>query len=317
MTPLALTLALPCRADEPDPGPTVVEAWTALESLGPDVRLAEILVCLNGDAPPHAPAIAALRAAAESRASHSVDVYLDAGELLPCRAADAQVSLTLLHTRRAGKAIAWNVLRQRARGDIVVFLDSDVHCGSGALAALIDALRVNPNAVLAGGRTVVAPRRGWFERVQATPYGVEFPNLSPQMYGARLAALPPAMPEGLLEPERWLELVVGCERIARVPRATVAVRLPHTLRDFLRQRVRIEMGKVQIADEYPGLARRGTRQPRAGAALARYRPADLGRLAVYLALRESAHLVAAWRYRRRGTIGVWRQATSTKDWNHR
>src|SRR5207249_1181835 len=79
---------------------------------------------------------------------------------------------------------------------------------------------------------------------------------APQLYAARLGALPAAMPEDLIEPERWLELMVGRDGLVRVPEARVAVRLPATLGDFCRQRVRIEMGKVQLAREYPDLAAR-------------------------------------------------------------
>src|SRR5207247_453634 len=119
----------------------------------------------------------------------------------------------------------------------------------------------------------------------------DFPNLSPQLYAARVAPLPPAMPEDLIEPERWLELVLGRDRIVRVPAARVAVRLPGTLPDFFRQRIRIEMGKVQLARQYPELAARGAPQPRARAALASLGPAGLARLAGYLGLRSAAHAV--------------------------
>jgi hypothetical protein len=123
------------------------------------------------------------------------------------------------------------------------------------------------------------------------------------------------MPEDLIEPERWLELVVGRDRLVRIPAARVAVRLPGTLADFFRQRVRIEMGKVQLARAYPGLEARGVRQPRLRAALASLGPAALGRLAVYLALRSVAHAVAWWRWRRGRTADVWRQAATTKSWD--
>jgi hypothetical protein len=123
------------------------------------------------------------------------------------------------------------------------------------------------------------------------------------------------MPEGLIEPERWLELVLGRERVVRVPAARVAVRLPGSLADFFRQRIRIEMGKVQIAREYPGLGARGAPQPRARAALASLGPAGLARLGAYLALRSVAHAIAWWRYRRGDTAAIWRQAASTKRWD--
>jgi hypothetical protein len=149
----------------------------------------------------------------------------------------------------------------------------------------------------------------------AAPYGVEFPNLSPQLYAARLARLPAAVPEDLLDQEHWLELTVGHEAIVRCPDVPVVVRLPGTLGDFFRQRVRIEMGKVQLAREYPALLTRGAPQPRAGAALRSLGPAGTTRLAVYLALRTVAHALAWARYRRGATAGVWQQAASTKRWD--
>ena len=104
-------------------------------------------------------------------------------------------------------------------------------------------------------------------------------------------------------------------RIVRVPAARVAVRLPGTLPDFFRQRIRIEMGKVQLARQYPELAARGAPQPRARAALASLGPGGLVRLAAYLGLRSAAHAVAWWRYRRGATAGIWRQAATTKRWD--
>src|SRR5439155_1723226 len=130
--------------------------------------------------------------------------------------------------------------------------------------------------------------------------------------GEGAAAAPPAMPEDLIEPERWLELMLGCKRIIRVPAARVAVRLPGTLPDFFRQRIRIEMGKVQLARQYPELAARGASQPHARAALASLGPGGLARLAAYLGLRSAAHAVAWWRWRRGATAGLWRQAATTK-----
>jgi hypothetical protein len=108
--------------------------------------------------------------------------------------------------------------------------------------------------------------------------------------------------------------VVGQGGVVRVPAARVAVRLPATLADFFRQRIRIEMGKVQLAREYPGLAARGARQPDAAAVLRSLGPVRAARAAVYLGLRTAAHAVAWWRYRRGATAGIWRQARTTKLW---
>src|SRR5207245_1605197 len=101
--------------------------------------------------------------------------------------------------------------------------------------------------------------------------------------------------------------------IVRDPEAWVAVRLPGTLADFFRQRIRIEMGKVQLARAYPDLDAHGAPQPR-GRAVRGLGPAGTARLAAYLALRSVAHAAAWWRWRRGATAGVWRQAATTKQW---
>jgi hypothetical protein len=123
------------------------------------------------------------------------------------------------------------------------------------------------------------------------------------------------MPEDLIEPEHWLELMVGADRIVRVPGVEVAVRLPGSLDDFFRQRIRIEMGKVQLARDYPGLTSRSLPQPGVRDALTSLGAAGAVRLAAYLTLRTTAHAIAWWRYRRGHTAGIWRQAASTKRWD--
>src|SRR5438128_2462126 len=140
-----------------------------------------------------------------------------------------------------------------APAPVAIFFVADVWFAPDAFRLLLGALAAAPSAGLASGKTICAPRARPFERIMAAPYGVDFPNLSAQLYAARLGALPAAMPEDLIEPERWLELVVGGERLVRVPEARVAVRLPATLADLCRQRIRIDMGKVQLAREYAGL----------------------------------------------------------------
>lgn len=287
-----VTLAVPCRTDEPALGATLAgfrDAWDAAPA--PAARTLACVVCVNGPGAARAPVLQQVRA-------------LAAGPP-PVR---------VLTTERAGKAIAWTLLRAAVTTPVVIFLDADVRITPGTPARLLAALAAQPTAVLATPRTRCTARPTTFERIMAAPYGVAFPNLSGQLYAARTAELPATMPEDLIEPERWLELVVGRERVVPAPGAEVYVRLPGTLRDFFRQRIRIEMGKVQLARDYPDLLGRSAPQPRARAALRALPPAELARLGVYLGLREVAHALAWWRYRRGRTAGVWVQAASTKDW---
>jgi hypothetical protein len=308
------TLAIPCRADEPALGRTLaaaVASWRrSPEARG---RGLDVLVCLNGRDGERPRADLAAFAAAEGIPLHEVTVDQAWPQEPP--PADGALNLVIFSTSRAGKAIAWNVLRVRARSDLAVFLDADVSFTDDAVGRLVGALAETPAAAIASARTVCAARPGLFEGIMAAPYAVVFPNLSPQLYAARLAALPAAMPEDLIEPEHWLELVVGSDRILRLAGVEVAVRLPASLDDFFRQRIRIEMGKVQLARDYPGLTARILPQPGVRDALASLGAAGSVRLAAYLALRSTAHAIAWWRYRRGRTAGIWRQAASTKRWD--
>ena len=303
-----VTLAVPCRADEPALGRALALAWQSWRrACGPNRRPLEVVVCLNGEDPREP--MADVRGFAATLGAPLVE--RGGAQVAP----GAPVVVVVLTSQRAGKPIAWNLLRRAARGPIALFMDADVGFDVEAFGLLLGALAEHPEAVLGSAKTTCRSRPGLFERIMAAPYGVDFPNLSPQLYAARVAGLPLGMPEDLIDPERWLELIVGRERVVRVPEAEVQVRLPHTLPDFYRQRIRIEMGKVQLARDYPGLSARGAPQPRGGAALAHLGATQLGCLAAYLALRTSAHAIARWRYRRGQTEGVWRQAASTKRWD--
>jgi hypothetical protein len=304
----AVSLAIPCRVDEPSLGRTLASAWEDLDRAGVSHRT---LLCLNGPRPSASAARRDLDAAARGAGRPVVAIDTDAGGGSP---GDDPRAVVVLETTRTGKAIAWNLLRAAVATDIVLFLDADVALEPGTMDLLLHALAAAPSATLASPKTTCAPRATAFEGIMAAPYGVDFPNLSGQLYAARMARLPAKMPEDLIEPERWLELEVGRDALVREPRARVVVRLPATLRDFYRQRIRIEMGKVQLEREYPELARRGTPQPRLRAALRSLGAADWLRLGLYLALRESAHVVARRRYRPGAVAEAWVQAASTKQW---
>jgi hypothetical protein len=304
-------LAIPCRTDEPALGRTLAAAWRSWEAAA--VPRLEVLVCLNGRAGGRP--LDDLRAFARAARAplHEVDVDRDPGAARP--AVEGPVEVVVLRTGREGKPNAWNVLRRSVRAPLALFMDADVDLGPDAVGRLLHALLAHPDAVLASAKSVCVARRGVFERIMAAPYRVDFPNLSPQLYAARVARLPTAVPEDLFDQEHWLELLVGRASIVRVPEVGVAVRLPGTLADFFRQRVRIEMGKVQLAREYPDLAARAGPRPSLGSVLGSVGAGGAVTLGAYLMLRSVAHARAWWRYRRGDRDGVWPQAATTKRWD--
>ena len=305
---MSYTVAMPCRTDEPAVAVTLdclAAAWGVTDTDQP-----RLVVCVNGDGPADAPVVTTLRQWAVQRGLQLDVLDLDQ----PHGAAPTFPSdVRILRTQRAGKANAWNHLRRACDTPLVLFLDADVTFAPPVPGQLLAALIAAPPATLASARTQAHVRPTPFERIQAVPYQFPFGTLSPQLYAARTARLPPAMPDDLLEPERWLELVVGAGAIVQAPGAIVTVRLPATLADFFRQRVRIEQAKLQLCSEYPGLAARGRHPPAPTTIGQHYQPSDLARLAVYAMLRATARLIAHGRQARGQTNVAWHQARSTKQ----
>jgi hypothetical protein len=315
--PACVTVAIPCRADEPGLAAVVDAVLANCGAAGFLERSrVELLVCVNGaGAPSDSPPVLALR---ERCAAHGIpleEIRLDGGGAPvpvppPARALGARLFLGSAE----GKARAWNVLRAAAAGDPVFVCDADVVFSPGAFARLWTALSADPEAVVCSPKTDCRHDGSLLERIVAAPYRLDFPNLSGQLYAMRPRAAPRRMPEDLIEPERWLELAIGPERVRRDPGARVYVRLTTTLRDFFRQRVRIEMGKIQLRRMYPALLARSRPQPGVRAA-ARLPAGDRVRLLSYLSLRGAAHVWAWWRYRVGGIEGIWPQARTTKVWD--
>jgi len=313
-----VTVAIPCRADEPSLGLVVDQIMANCRRAAFWQRTAlELLVCVNGaqrrrDAHP----IETLRERCRAHGIPLDEVWVCGARSPIPTPPTVPVSARLFVTGVGGKARAWNLLRAAAAGDPVFVCDADVTFSEDAFSRLYDGLDGQPDLVLYTPKTDCRHDGGFLERIVAAPYRLEFPNLSGQLYVMSARRAPRRMPEDLIEPERWLELETGPQRVGRDPRARVFVRLTATLSDFFRQRVRIEMGKIQLQRDYPQLLARSRPQPRFRDAWSR--PAsERAALAAYLALRTVAHAWAWWEYRRAGLESVWRQAGTTKRWSVR
>jgi hypothetical protein len=310
-----ITVAVPCRADEPSLGLVVDQIMAGCRRAAFWGRAAlELLVCVNGaerrkDARP----IETFRERCRAHGLPLEETWL-CGERTPAPAiAQRPLSARLFVTGVGGKARAWNLLRAAAAGDPVFVCDADVTFSEDAIALLYAGLAADPDLAFCTPKTDCRHDGGILERIVAAPYRFDFPNLSGQLYVMSSRLAPRRMPADVIEPERWLELETGPQRVGRDPRARVYVRLTATLPDFFRQRVRIELGKIQLRREYPHLLARSRPQPRFRAACSR--PVrEQAALAAYLGLRTVAHAWAWWEYRRRALETVWRQARTTKRW---
>src|SRR5436305_423526 len=189
-----LTLAVPCRTDEPALARTLEAARAALEAAGQggvvEGGVVELLVCINGPAPAASTALRDVEGFARAVQAPFAAVAADGARAASLPVATAPLTVAALLVGRAGKPLAWNVLRQHARAPVAIFFDADVRFARDAFRRLLGALADAPGAALASGKTTCAPRPRAFERIMAAPYGVDFPNLSAQLYAGRLVALP-------------------------------------------------------------------------------------------------------------------------------
>ena len=127
----------------------------------------------------------ARRAASTAR---EVDLDADAGPSARRPAPASRWSALRTRARRQGARVERALRHARARRPIALPRRRR-RVRAGRLRAAARRARAHPAAVLASARTTLRARgRRCSRRVMAAPYGVDFPNLSPQLYAARTDA---------------------------------------------------------------------------------------------------------------------------------
>jgi hypothetical protein len=273
----SLSLAIPCRADEPGLGATLTSLAIACRhaNLAGGV-ITELLICLNGltrDA-----SCISLRAARKFCETFGIalrEIWLDDTSAFaaanavrltdvlqggrPAPSAELQTgtveayrtsipTCTLLLTERKGKPPAWNTLCRYAVGPLIVFCDADVRLDPEAVGLLYERARQAPHLSLIAAREVpvLEGRVTVWSRMGALPYRFNFGNAGGRLFLFRKDALPEGMPEDLLLEDAWLTVAVGKQHVAKEWRACVYFLPPATVRDYFAERVRTEGGKIQI-----------------------------------------------------------------------
>jgi glycosyltransferase involved in cell wall biosynthesis len=163
----------------------------------------------------------------------------------------------LIATEARGKPVAWNLLVEAARHDLLVFADADVRLDAGAVRALADRL-VADRAIIAVGGLTVPDLRGCdlLTRVVSPPplghgclVGRLYAMRRPEMREALAARGIGGMPLGVIHDDVWITLAVGRGRWATEPRALVHFRPCHWSERLAIER-RAVRGERQMAREY-------------------------------------------------------------------
>jgi glycosyltransferase involved in cell wall biosynthesis len=287
--PVAITIAVLCRSDEPCLGRTMVALAEAARRLQACGRQIAFSICVNGGPGP-------AHQAAKSFAAAQGEGRVMIGTL-----------------ERADKAAAWNWARARCSTPWIAFCDADVEPEPDALVRLAEALERSPGASVASARLVAElSEASLVARAASLPHRFDFHVVRGPLYLLRAKALE-QIPEGLLLEDAWISAELGSDRIVSVPEAVVAYRPAATLGDYFRERIRTEAGKMQIHDLRRRLGRPAT-------AIARYPwkamlsgvgPSDWPLVVFNLGVRIVAR-VGAWITILRGRQVVWVSVASTK-----
>jgi cellulose synthase/poly-beta-1,6-N-acetylglucosamine synthase-like glycosyltransferase len=254
---LRFTLGVPTSAAEPDVAGTLASVRASADVAG---GAYEIIVAVNGPDQP-GPALLDVREFARSAGLPLVegderdpDATRMEGE---CFTAPRSPCIRVVRLPVRSKVAAWNAIRAAARAPIVVFTDADVRLAPDAIRLLLARLAAAPALAAVAGREVaaLAPGDGMVARLAALPHRFDFGNVPGRLYALRSAALAEAMPAHVLAEDAYLSVRLGRERFAKVDGALVYLRPPTMWREYLGQRVRNELGKLQIAAEFPELLR--------------------------------------------------------------
>ncbi len=302
--PPALTIGVPASTGEDDLPQTLASLYASAAGVDGAV---EVVIAVNG---PDEPAAAVAGAAVFARAATLPFVA-------PGEAPSATGScVRLLRLAPQSKVAAWNAIRDAARAPIIVFADADVRVAPAALPLLVGRLVRSPELAIAAGRELplVTPEDGLVAKVAALPHRFDFGNVPGRLYALRTAALPEPMPASVLHEDAYLSVRLGRERFAKENDAVVYLRPPTTWSDYLRQRTRNEVGKLQLTHEFPELVRRhGFGSYPWRRFVREIAPREYPLVALSLAARALAR-VRAHRQIRRGFDRGWTMLPSTKRW---
>ena len=237
----AVTIAVPCRSDEPGLARTLDALSVAAEALRERGHEVFFSVCVNGPAGPAHEAAAAFAAGSERT------TVLHAGRGRQGRRVESSARRP---ARRIGSLSAmrtWNRLPTHSR----------------AWRNHWRAVRTPPSRRPASNRT--SRRASLVAKAAALPHRFDFGVVRGPLYLLRTEALE-RMPDGLLLEDAWLSAELGARgagTVLSVWSAVVRYRPAHTLGDYYRERLRTEAGKIQI----PGGPRASGRAAHADRAL--------------------------------------------------
>lgn len=168
--------------------------------------------------------------------------------------------IRLISTPIRSKADAWNTIRKNARSDIIVYSDADIVAERDAIRLLYEDLAINSELQLVGANLVmrIEGSKGLMKLIN--PVLAKSPPkaiLNGRLYAIRRSVVE-EIPLNVINEDEWLSLKVltsGDQRFKTNADAKAHYTPPLTLTDYIKYRLRCDVGDYQIKMEYPELDR--------------------------------------------------------------
>lgn len=166
----------------------------------------------------------------------------------------------LLSTPERGKWRAMNLIRDAARGDAIVFCDADTQLEREGVKKLLRVLDNNPgvSAVSVVARPLERWPRSWTEAMTAAVKKVNVTKTLARLDRNDFRGRPitgcvmafrkdelPEIPANAGGEDIWLSRHFGLERCAMAPAVWAHTQSPLTVKDFLRQMIRVRAVNIQ------------------------------------------------------------------------
>jgi glycosyltransferase involved in cell wall biosynthesis len=171
-----------------------------------------------------------------------------------CAQKDRRVRL-IVQERREGKCVAVNLFMKEAEGDVLVLVNADNRLTEGALSKLLEPFREEKVGMVGGHPVPVNPTDTLVGSAVRTLWDMHHRlSLVTPKTGELIAFrnLRIILPDGINTDEDWIRMEMERRgyRVAYAPAAIVLNKGPETLREFMMQRTRVNIGERYMKRRY-------------------------------------------------------------------
>jgi len=158
-------------------------------------------------------------------------------------------NIKLFEPKEVGKAHAWNIAKDAAKSDTLIFSDGDVVTKRDAVKEILAEFKRNPKMELLSAKIVPLTGKKLLSKAVALRYKSQF-TVSGDFYGVKRGAIKSILiPKHIILDDWYVAFKVGLEKTGICSKSIVFVKIPTNFKEALEQRARISAGFRQLKKE--------------------------------------------------------------------